>query len=198
MVLPTSRNTTYAALSQVKSADLNDIQDKIIDSHNGILRLNALMAAPVRVALSSWPATETLGASVQDMVYDDVNYTWVAVSLGSGTSYCETTSDGATWTSRTIPSLGYSPSSVYLAAGGGVILATWDPTSSTATRLMRSTDGGWSWATQDLPVSYDGDTIVVWTGSNFLAIQDDLVRLQISNRCDRFMVSCNQYPGRLQ
>lgn len=33
MALPTSRNTTYAAGSQVKSADLNDVQDKIVDIH---------------------------------------------------------------------------------------------------------------------------------------------------------------------
>lgn len=31
MALPTSRNTTYAADSVIRSADLNDIQDKIID-----------------------------------------------------------------------------------------------------------------------------------------------------------------------
>ncbi len=31
MALPTSRNTTYDIKSQVKSVDLNDIQDKIID-----------------------------------------------------------------------------------------------------------------------------------------------------------------------
>ena len=33
MALPESRNTTYAAGSQVKSADLNDVQDKIIDAY---------------------------------------------------------------------------------------------------------------------------------------------------------------------
>lgn len=31
MALPVSRNTTYAPGSQIKSADLNDVQDKIID-----------------------------------------------------------------------------------------------------------------------------------------------------------------------
>lgn len=31
MALPTSRNTTYAALSQVKSVDLNAIQDAIVE-----------------------------------------------------------------------------------------------------------------------------------------------------------------------
>lgn len=35
MALPDSRNTTYAAGSQVKSADLNDVQDKIVDLHVG-------------------------------------------------------------------------------------------------------------------------------------------------------------------
>ena len=35
MALPTSRNTTYiAGVSEVKSADLNDIQDKIVDLNN--------------------------------------------------------------------------------------------------------------------------------------------------------------------
>lgn len=34
MALPTSRNTTYSALAQVKSADLNDLQDWIIN-HEG-------------------------------------------------------------------------------------------------------------------------------------------------------------------
>lgn len=33
MALPLSRNTTYAAGAQVKSADLNDIQDKIVDNY---------------------------------------------------------------------------------------------------------------------------------------------------------------------
>lgn len=35
-MLPSSRNTTYSALSQVKSADLNDIQDWIIDHETRI------------------------------------------------------------------------------------------------------------------------------------------------------------------
>lgn len=35
MTLPDTRNTTYAALSQVLSADINDIQDKIIDGSHG-------------------------------------------------------------------------------------------------------------------------------------------------------------------
>lgn len=37
MSLPVSRNTTYAASSQVKSADLNDVQDQICTLHS---RLN--------------------------------------------------------------------------------------------------------------------------------------------------------------
>jgi len=35
MALPTSRNTTYSALSKIKSADLNDVQDKIIALYAG-------------------------------------------------------------------------------------------------------------------------------------------------------------------
>ena len=37
MALPTSRNTTYAGSSQVKSADLNDIQDQIIADHTDLV-----------------------------------------------------------------------------------------------------------------------------------------------------------------
>lgn len=39
MALPSSRNTTYAALSQVKSADLNALQDCIIQGARGDLEL---------------------------------------------------------------------------------------------------------------------------------------------------------------
>lgn len=35
MSLPASRNTTYAGGSQVKSADLNDLQDKVVDLNGG-------------------------------------------------------------------------------------------------------------------------------------------------------------------
>lgn len=35
MSLPTSRNTTYAPGSELKSADLNDLQDKIVDAYGG-------------------------------------------------------------------------------------------------------------------------------------------------------------------
>ena len=39
MALPTSRNTTYiATTSEVKAADLNDIQDKIIDENTRAIR----------------------------------------------------------------------------------------------------------------------------------------------------------------
>lgn len=47
MSLPTSRNTTYAAGAQVKSADLNDFQDKIIDNNT---RLNGGAGAAVTLA----------------------------------------------------------------------------------------------------------------------------------------------------
>ena len=33
MALPLTRNTTYAAGSQLKSSDMNDLQDKLIDEH---------------------------------------------------------------------------------------------------------------------------------------------------------------------
>jgi hypothetical protein len=43
MALPTSRNTTYVAGSQVKSADLDAIQDCIIGNKHGTLELDLLM-----------------------------------------------------------------------------------------------------------------------------------------------------------
>ncbi len=38
MTLPLSRNTTYAPSAQVKSADLNDIQDQIVTLHSRAIR----------------------------------------------------------------------------------------------------------------------------------------------------------------
>ena len=38
MVLPVSRNTTYAIDTEVESADLNDIQDKIVDENTRQIR----------------------------------------------------------------------------------------------------------------------------------------------------------------
>lgn len=43
MALPTSRNTTYAASSQVKSVDLNDIQDQIIADHTDLVAAESLL-----------------------------------------------------------------------------------------------------------------------------------------------------------
>lgn len=49
MALPTSRNTTYAVNVEVKSADLNDLQDKIIDNNT---RLSGGAGAAVSLALA--------------------------------------------------------------------------------------------------------------------------------------------------
>lgn len=49
MALPTSRNTTYVALAQVKHVDLNDLQDKIIDNNT---RLNGGAGAAVVLAVA--------------------------------------------------------------------------------------------------------------------------------------------------
>jgi hypothetical protein len=53
MSLPTSRNTTYAAGSQVKSADLNDLQDCIVDSIHSD-RVLMLGAAAGQSAPGEW------------------------------------------------------------------------------------------------------------------------------------------------
>lgn len=58
-MLPTSRNTSYSALSQLKSADLNDIQDWIIDHETRIVDHEARLVAgshdaiPISVPLAS-------------------------------------------------------------------------------------------------------------------------------------------------
>jgi hypothetical protein len=57
MTLPTSRNTTYAAGSQVKSADLNDLQDQIIALAAGTI-------GPVKWAVDISPAA--LGSDQND------------------------------------------------------------------------------------------------------------------------------------
>ncbi len=65
MALPTSRNTTYAAgVSQVKSADLNDLQDQIIalykliapvrHLYKGDAHQTAALLLPVRLAGNRW------------------------------------------------------------------------------------------------------------------------------------------------
>lgn len=52
MALPVSRNTTYAAGSQVKSADLNDLQDWIVDAFGD--QVLAIPAAAGAVFTGAW------------------------------------------------------------------------------------------------------------------------------------------------
>lgn len=52
MALPDSRNTTYAAGSEVKSSDLNDVQDKIVDGAAG--RRNELAPAAIGGTVNDW------------------------------------------------------------------------------------------------------------------------------------------------
>ena len=70
-MLPTSRNTTYVAgVSEVKSADLNDIQDKIIDAETDRLRERSItypasLAVGVNTSFdsNSWETTVTTATS---------------------------------------------------------------------------------------------------------------------------------------
>src|SRR5574343_695720 len=75
MALPLSRNTNYAAASQIKSADLNDIQDCLIGDKHGsrVLNIDAAMAMGVS---SNWGYTSlNLG-----LAYDPQWYHSVAVA----------------------------------------------------------------------------------------------------------------------
>ena len=64
MALPTSRNTNYVAgVSQVKSADLNDLQDKIIDLHSGkhASKTHTVSAERMRAEGTDWAFIVNLG-----------------------------------------------------------------------------------------------------------------------------------------
>lgn len=75
MALPTSRNTTYAALSQVKGADLNDIQDQIIT-------LDGRATAVEARADTLETASETTTVIAQDMRNDTGNWSYAVVNTG--------------------------------------------------------------------------------------------------------------------
>lgn len=57
MALPASRNTTYAPGSQVKSADLNAIQDCIIAGHAGTRRVGMSDVQPILGTDTTWKHT---------------------------------------------------------------------------------------------------------------------------------------------
>jgi len=71
-MLPASRNTTYAALSQVKSFDLNDLQDQIIALAAAIgytgINSTRFMVLGTAVALASTPANWTPFASPENVL----------------------------------------------------------------------------------------------------------------------------------
>lgn len=74
MTLPLSRNTTYAASAQVKSADLNDIQDQIIGGLHGSLEQTYgledafLIVSGTFTLTSSGPQADGIGDQLQKTV----------------------------------------------------------------------------------------------------------------------------------
>lgn len=64
MALPTSRNTTYAAGSQVKSADLNALQDQFIGGKHPLMTLQVSPAA-FRAGAGVGAVTYSLGETSQ-------------------------------------------------------------------------------------------------------------------------------------
>jgi hypothetical protein len=76
MTLPASRNTTYAAGSQVKSADLNDIQDCIISSKQvartmliGAAEGMSSQAVGTPLVFSTTGSSWSFGASVEFLFF---------------------------------------------------------------------------------------------------------------------------------
>lgn len=84
MALPTSRNTTYSALSQVKSADLNDVQDWIIDHETRIVDHEARLVAgshdaiPISVSLEGGDITGGAPARESSLSF----YRWTFANSG--------------------------------------------------------------------------------------------------------------------
>lgn len=96
MALPTSRNTTYAAGSQVKSADLDDIQDQIIalEAHRHDDRV--LVIGPPQAAfaagasdeyIASGGAAETFKLEIPLLVGDQIKSIDCYVKGGGGTTH---------------------------------------------------------------------------------------------------------------
>lgn len=92
MALPTSRNTTYAAGSQVKSADLNDLQDQVVALETARAGLQADLTAAeadLTAAESDIDALQAADVTLQsniDAVEDLIRATrtrWISPSGGS-------------------------------------------------------------------------------------------------------------------
>lgn len=68
MALPLSRNTTYAPSAQVKSADLNDIQDQIIDIWGKVVAAGEIVISASDAQIQAVAA----GANVYNAVNDEI------------------------------------------------------------------------------------------------------------------------------
>lgn len=107
MALPTSRNTTYAPLSQVQSADLNDLQDKIVALNNLVtataqaIWTGITLAANQHLTLSGTgklkhgTQTLSLGAGAFQPNATAMSYTRVGGGMSYGT--------GAAWSGIKLP-----------------------------------------------------------------------------------------------
>lgn len=164
--LPYSRPRTYVPASvdkagaQVKSADLNDLNDWSV-IHSKLAE--SLIRSIVRTVTTESPASACapVGGLYPNFVF--LGATSIARRLGVSSNV---------FAAVTVPNFATGSSSVYSAAcasDGVTMLAVIDSSSSTATRLARTT--GSSWSAQDLPAAYLGAARVAWIGSSFYVAQ---------------------------
>lgn len=140
MALPTTRNTTYAPGSQVKSADLNDLQDQIIANNT---RLAGGAGAAVSLALAMTAPDYHVGTA-QPLFLSAVNGSAggaLAAEWSSSAGYMTGSTPAADWTMSIPVTFGETMTlTAYLelltaVAGGLVNLTRVDPTTGTPTNV---------------------------------------------------------------
>lgn len=148
-------------------------------------------ASSLRLALENPASPPTFPSAPEACGYCDTFGQWWGLDLTGGGAFVN---DGNGWVAST-PVTVSGATNVTSAWGGGACLVAFDPPSATATRLVRSSDGGATWATQSLPPSYDGSTSVAWTGTHFLAVQADGATFRSTSGTTGTWTAAGTLPG---
>jgi len=165
MTLPLSRNTTYAPLSQVKSEDLNAIQDAIIETR------------PIPAALASTKRTLSGAADAWGVVWDPVVSAWVIVNTTSDSAVLEHVlghslrapfSSGGAFSD--------SNDAAIVTDGTGTILYTRSTVAPSTGRVASTVDSGQTWDVHTVGSS-DVRPSTVWDGTRFVIIDDNGTKL---------------------
>lgn len=154
MALPSSRNTDYAAGSQVKSADLNDLQDEIIDlnlgkcsSRTNILRpskWDSAIAAFTNAALTTDDGTLTGVPCVNFIAANTVVARWSLPLrlgdrlLGFGVTWYHATGATKNITAQIFKTTGLNGPSISRASAGSALTGTKSSTILRQTHTLAS------------------------------------------------------------